>query len=164
MTIYACGSNIKKIQNRLEQGGLKLSEHLISKCRLLVSCDKTNYISVTSGNSLIKESTEEKLLGVVLDRNLSFKTHLDSFCKTASQKLHVLALISKFMNTDKTVLISNTFVVSQLSHCPLIWTFHDRRTQNKVIKIQQQALRIVYRDCPFGFESPESRFYEKYLY
>ena len=142
-TIYVCDNQLEKIQNWLEQDALKLSgwfrENYMKlnddKCHLLVFGDKTNDVSVTVGNSLIKESTEEKLLGVTIDKDLSFKNHLDSLCKKASQKLHALARISKFMDTDRVVLMMNTFVMSQFSYCPLIWMFHDRRINNKVNKI-----------------------------
>ena len=43
---------------------------------MLVFGDKTNDVSVAVGNSLIKESIEEKLLGVTIDKDLSFKNHL----------------------------------------------------------------------------------------
>ena len=42
--------------------------------------------------SFIKESDQEKLLGVTLDKTLNFKTHVTNLCKKASQKLHALAL------------------------------------------------------------------------
>ena len=153
-TIYVCDNHLKNIQNRLERDALKLSgwfhENYMKlnddQCHLLVFVDKTNDVSVTVGNSLIKESSEEKLLGVTIDKDLSFKTHLDSLCKKASQKLHALARISKFMDTEKIVLMMNTFVMSQFSYCPLIWMFHDRRINDKVNKIRERALRIAYKD------------------
>ena len=115
------------------------------KCHLLVFGDKANYVSVTVGDSLIKETIEEKLLDVTIDEDLSFKNHLDSLCKKASQKLHALVRISKFMDTDKLVLMMNTFVMSQFSYCPLIWIFHDRRINNKVNNIHERALDRIQR-------------------
>ena len=159
--IYVCDNQLENIQNRLEQDALKLSgwfhENYMKlnddKCHLLVFGGKTNDVSVTIGNSLIKESTEEKLLGVTIDKDLSFENHLDSLCKKASKKLHALARISKFMDTDRIVLMMNTFVMSQFSFCPLIWMFHDRRINNKVNKIHERALRIAYKDSHSCFES-----------
>ena len=113
---------------------------------------KTNDVSVTVGNPLIKESIQEKLLGVTIDKDLSFKNHLDSLCKTASQKLHALARKSKIMDTDRIVLMMNAFVMSQFSYCPLIWMFHDRRINNKVNKIHERALQIAYKDSHSCFE------------
>ena len=120
-TIYVCDNQLENIQSRLEQDALKLSgwfrENYMKlnddKCHLHVFGDETNDVSVTVGNSLIKESTEEKLLGVTIDKDLSFKNHLDSLCKKASQKLHALARISKFMDTDRIVLMM--FVMLQVT-------------------------------------------------
>ena len=71
----------------------------------------------------------------------------------ASQKFHALARISKFLDTDRIVLMMNTFVMSKFSYCPLISMFHDIRINNKVNKIHERALRIAYKDSHSCFES-----------
>ena len=40
------------------------------------------------------EGIDEKLLSVTIDKDLSFKTHLNSLCKEPSQKLHAMTWIS----------------------------------------------------------------------
>ena len=43
----------------------------------------------------------------------------------------------------------NTFVMSQFRYFTLIWMFHDRLVNEKINKIHERALRIVYKDsCP----------------
>ena len=49
-----------------------------SKSHLLLFGDKANDVHVTVGNSLIKETVEEKLLGVTFDKNLSFNQKLSA--------------------------------------------------------------------------------------
>ena len=49
----------------------------------------------------MKESTAENLLGITFDQSLSFKQHVKVLCKKASQKLHALARISRYMDTEK---------------------------------------------------------------
>ena len=56
------------------------------------------------------------------------------------------------MDTDRIVLMMNTFVMSQFSYRPLIWMFH-RRINNKVNKIHERALRVAYKDSHSCFES-----------
>ena len=41
-----------------------------------------------------------------------------------------------------------TFVISQTSYCPLLWMFHSRNTENRVDKIHERALRLVYHGNP----------------
>ena len=49
----------------------------------------------------IKESTEEKLLGVIFEKKLCFKQLVRSICKNAGQKLHALSRISHFLDTEQ---------------------------------------------------------------
>ena len=55
-------------------------------------------VSVHIGETMVTESIEEKLLGVTLDKNLDFKSHVNAIFKKAGQKLYALARISIYMN------------------------------------------------------------------
>ena len=46
----------------------------------------------------------------------------------------------------------NTFVKSQFNYCPLIWMFHNRTLNNKINKLHESGLRIVYRDENLKFQ------------
>ena len=52
----------------------------------------------------------------------------------------------------KRQLMMNTFMMSQLSYCPLIWMSHDRNVNNKINRIQERALRIAYKDNASPYE------------
>ena len=86
--------------------------------------------TVNISGSLIKESDEEKLLGVTIDKKLIFKSHVNSLCKIASQQLHALARISTYMEKPQLELTMKTFIMSHFSYCPLVWMFHDRASNN----------------------------------
>ena len=45
--------------------------------------------------------TEEKILGIVIDNKLNFKSHLKSICKKANQKLCTLSRISKLLTLNQ---------------------------------------------------------------
>ena len=93
------------------------------KCHILVSSDESWTAKIEDFS--IKNSTEEKLLGVKFDSNLSFENHVTSLCKKASQKLHALAGISRYMDLNKLTNLMKAFITSQFSYCPLIWMFHN---------------------------------------
>ena len=99
-------------------------------------------------------STSFYLLHVDVDTNLNFKSHVSNLCKRASQKLHALARVSPFMGSDKLLLLMNSFIKAQFSYCPLILMFHERCLKvNKVNKIHERALRIVYKDSHADYEA-----------
>ena len=40
----------------------------------------------------------------------------------------------------------NAFITSQFGYCPLVWMFHSRGLNNRINKIHEKALRLVYSD------------------
>ena len=61
----------------------------------------SNEVSVKIGWANVKENKEEKLRGIIFDQTLTFKQHVKTLCKKVSQKLHALARISYYMDTEK---------------------------------------------------------------
>ena len=114
------------------------------KCHLSVSSDEVCTAKIE--DFTIENSTEEKLLGLKFDSNLSFEGHVTSLCKKASQKSHALARISHYMDLNKRRSIMKAFITSQFSYCPLIWMFHSRNLNNKINRIHDRALRLVYQN------------------
>ena len=114
------------------------------KSHILLS-GKTKLTANIDGNSITSE-TEQVLLGITIDSNLSFENHINSLCRKASAKLSALARIAGFMNITKRRMIMKSFITSQFGYCPLIWMFHSRGLNNKINSIHERALRITYGD------------------
>ena len=161
-TIYACGPNIENVIMHLENDALKITEWFPNnfmklnedKCHLMIFGAKgSNEISITIGETCVKESTEENLLGITFDQSLSFKQHVRALCKKTGQKLHALARISRYMDTEKLQQLMRAFILSQFSYCPLVWMFYDRTLDHRINRTQERALRIAYKDYgnDFGF-------------
>ena len=119
------------------------------KCHLLVTRDTD--VTAKIGEFDVKNS-REKLLGVKIDSKLSFENHVSSLCKKASQKLHALARVVNFMDLAKRKSLMKAFITSQFNYCPLIWMFHSRQLNNRINKIQERALRLVYKDNKLTFD------------
>ena len=127
-----------------KDNGMKLNEE---KCKLLILSKKSNNnTEIILGNETIKNSKSEKLLGITIDEKLTFNEHIGNLCKKASQKLHALARILKYMDKDKLRTIMKAFITSQFGYCPLVWMYHSRKLNNRINKIQERALRLVYND------------------
>ena len=43
------------------------------------------------------------------------------------------------------------FIDTQFGYCPLIWMYHSRTLNNKINRLHERALRIVYRDSNLSF-------------
>ena len=104
------------------------------------------------GDDQIWESRTVKLLGVTIDNELKFDEYTSSVCKKAQRKLAVLTRIKKYLDFKKLRLLLKTFFDSQFKYCPLTWMFYNRTTNNKINKLHERALRLVYDDYLSAFE------------
>ena len=52
----------------------------------------------------------------------------------------------KFMSKNQAQLLMRRFIMSQFSYCLLIWMCHSRRINNQINKLDERALRVVYKD------------------
>ena len=46
-----------------------------------------------------------------------------------------------------------SFILSQFGYCPLVWMLHCRKLNNRINKIHERALRIVYQDNKLSFDA-----------
>ena len=103
-----------------------------------LSSKSNNDTSLKLDNTTIKPSKEQRIFGINIDNNLSFKGHVQSLCKKASQKLHALSRISIYMDDKQVKQTMRFFILSQFSYCPLIWMFCDRQTNNRINRIHEK--------------------------
>ena len=79
-------------------------------------------IAITDTTELIPlESC--KLLGVEVDRKLTFRTHIAAICCKAGRQISALARISKALNTEVKLSMFQSFIMSHFNFCPLVWHF-----------------------------------------
>ena len=88
-----------------------------------------------------------------MDNKLTFNPHVTKICSTASKKLHALGRVSVYMDLKQRKTIINSFILSQFGYCPLVWMFHSRELNNRINRIHERSLRLVYQDFESSFEN-----------
>ena len=120
-TPYSNGKNVVTVLENIETKGKEVfnwfsmnylkanpgKSHL-----LLTSRDEA---SIKIDDTDIKSSSSKKLLGVIIDNKLTFNEHVSKLCKRASNKLHALARISKYMTKDKLRTVMNHRNIQKLA-------------------------------------------------
>ena len=158
-TLYACDMELENVLSQLEDNAytailwfennyMKLNE---GKCHFLFS-GSPEHLWIKVGNEQIWESQYEKLLGIKVDKDMTFDVHLKTLCKKVNQKVSALARIAGILPFQKRHILLKTFIESQFSYCPLIWMFCSGTMNRKINHIHERALRIVYRDYESSFE------------
>ena len=153
-TTYVCDSNLKSVLETLghnselaiawfEMNYMKLNT---DKCHLLISENKNEQMWAKLDRDIFWESNDVKLLRIILDNNLKFDKHVSNICSKVNRKLSALTRVAKFLPFKKRRILFKAFIESQFKYCPLVWMFHGRQTNDKVNKLHERALRIVYND------------------
>ena len=135
-TISAAENTSEELMSTLEKESQVVIDWFVSN-KMIVNSDKFQAIVVTRHNKMkdtyslnINQEVNNsencvKLLGVEIDNNLSFKKEI----------------------------LLNGFVYSNFNYCPLVWHFCSAKSVKWIEKIQERALRILYKDFSSDFES-----------
>ena len=59
---------------------------------------------------------------------------------------------SKYLKIDRRLSVYKSFIQSNFSYCPVAWLFCGRKNSNKLEKLQERALRIVFNDFSSSYE------------
>ena len=157
-TPYVIEDSLSEVVSSLEKCSEKLFQWFSDnqmkanpeKCNLIVNSSENVTINV-NGNT-IKSSEKVKLLGINIDKKLNFKDHIDQMCKKANQKLNALSRVAPYMEIAKRKLLFNAFFQSQFNYCPLTWMCHNRQLSNKINRVHERCLRVIYNDKKSSFQ------------
>ena len=71
---------------------------------------------------------------------------------------NIPARLAPYMTSSKIHILMNYFFKSQFNYCPLIWMCSNGSLNNKIIRLHEQWLRIVYNDKKSNFEELLKRY------
>ena len=120
------------------------------KCNFI--CSTSKKVSLIVENKEINNSTHERLLGVKIDSNFSFNTHIDEMCKKPSLELNALSTITPHLDSEKKKLFINSIFISQFNYYQLIWMCHNRAKNNKINRLHERCLRLLYKNKKSSFQ------------
>ena len=120
---------------------------------LIISGNKHESLWTDIGNDKIWESNNVKLLEVNIDKDLKFNWHMLNICNKANRKLTILSRVFKYLTSEKKRILVRSYFESQFKYCPLVWIFHGRQINNRIIFLHKKALRTIYDDSTSSFES-----------
>ena len=92
-------------------------------------------------------------LGVCIDENLTFDTHVDNICLKASRQISALQRLTGLLDLPSRKAIYTSFIFSNFNYCPLVWFFTSRASITKIQKLQERALRFVLKDSTSDYET-----------
>ena len=116
------------------------------KFQFMIRTDRSHHKHKLKINSIKAEASDDVLLlGVTIDKKLTFKQHVENLCRKAQYKLHGLRRIRKFLTIEKAKMLGNAFIDSQFNYAPLLWMFCRKTIYSKIEKIHHRTLKVIYQ-------------------
>ena len=93
-----------------------------------------------------------KLLGVTIDSDLMFRSHIQEICIHTSKKIGVLSRLKNMISTETKFHFYKFAILPNLTYCHVLWNFCTKSDRRKLERIQERALRIVFKEKSATYE------------
>ena len=141
--------------NRMVPSSDKTKIMVIGTSKRLQYFDVNKYkLNVYLGKSKITQVTEEKLLGCVIDENLSWTPQVRKVRQTVLYKLSILRKIKRFVPLSGRLTFYNYFVKPHFDYCCSVWGTAFKKDIHTLIKLQKMAARLIL-DVDYTVQSIE---------
>ena len=119
---------------------------------IVLSRRNVETIDISVDDHTISRDNTLKMLGVTFDDKLNFKAHIRNICQTASCQINALKRISKFLNEQFRMNVYKSFINANFNYCPMVRMFCGNTNLNKLKKLQERALAVVYGDNSLDYD------------
>ena len=157
-TLYVCGKTLEDIRTNLQMA----LDSLAKWCRyngMIINTSKTKVMLITTHQkraslpneqlSLTLNSVDlnmisyDKILGVIIDNNLTWSQHIDKICKKITSNLWLLSRIKDYLSRDHRVQFYKTYIQPHIDYCNVIWGGTSQINLNRIFRLQKRACKII---------------------
>ena len=112
-TLCSCGNNLEEVKQTL-RGDFQIFTKWFYENYMVLKSGKCNFLFLGKNrenetyffnNTEMKNSSEEKILGITIDSKLKFKSPVKNLCKKASEKIWALSSLTNYLNNSDKKLI-----------------------------------------------------------
>ena len=133
--------------------------------KIAINSEKSNFIvfsyrknisisPVPFGNCFINQTSNTKFLGIIIDKNLKFVSHIEFLCKKVSKTVGILHRVKEFLPSVILKTIYNTLVYPYLNYGIETWYGAPQYARDSVNVLQKKAIRAI-NDLPYNAHTSE---------
>ena len=163
--LYADDTTLYDVQDSMEQIEDNLQTALNSLqiwCRqngMILNSSKTKVMLVTSNqkrqrlpsdnldlkfnNESLNMISNDKILGVFVDNNLSWSDHIKYLTKKISSSTWLLSKIKRFLSIDHRIQFYKSYIQPHIDFCNIVWGSSSESNKLKIYKLQKRACKII---------------------
>ena len=144
--------NTEHLQNVINEV-MPLVTNWFQTNRLSLNVQKTHYqiysmsqapdIDILIDAYKIERKRCVKYLGIYIDENLKWKTHIASVAATISRNIGIMGRAKYLLSARELILLYNTLVLPHLNYCAAIWGKNYPSNIKRLKLLQKRAVRII---------------------
>ena len=136
--------NLRKwlIANKLSLNVAK-TEFMLIGSKTMIKKNSDSRLNVFIENKQIKQVSECKTLGVIVDRHLSWKSNSENICKKITAGISAIRRVKPFVDKDTLISIYNAIVRPYFDYCCEVWHVFGESQSKRLQKLQNRAARII---------------------
>lgn len=156
-TQYETDPSIRVIQNRLQTAIADLTLW----CRMngmVINIDKTKAMLITTRQkrNTLEDSfqvflndlplsvvSNEKILGVQVDDNLTWTDHISKVCRKMSSNVWLLSKIRPYLSQEHRVLFYKSYIQPHIDYANIIWGNAAKTSLLHIERLQRRACRVI---------------------
>ena len=109
----------------------------------MTSAETLKNINVLLDDTSLERVDYTKFLGVLIDENLTWKTHINCVSKTLSRNIGIMNKLKLYIPERILHSLYCTFISPYLNYGILVWGNTCKTYLDKLIKLQKWAVRII---------------------
>ena len=130
-------------QNKLHLNVSKTKSMLFGTSQRLSSIKAPDNFEITVCEEVVERVQVFKYLGVHMDVNLNWHTHVEKIAKKISSKIGILRRVKPYLTIDLSKMIYNSIVLPHFTYCNIIWASTDETTISRLQNLQNTSARVI---------------------
>ena len=146
--VFAClQDNMDRLVRWSEINHMKLHPKK-SKYLIIITRQKRQNLCLRShslfiNGELMEEVDHHKILGVIVDNNLSWSYQLSMLCKQLSRKVYQLSRIKHFLDIDSRKLFFNAYIQSHINYASTLWDSASGKNLKPLFSLYRRSLKLI---------------------
>ena len=116
-------------------------------------------VDVQLQSTTIPETESVRYLGLTIDQDLSWKTHVSNVRKKAFAAISCIRIASRYLPVQIRKMLYNSLLLPHLDYCSTVWHFCNKTLSQSLERSQNYAMRVILnqplhmRSAPSGTSS-----------
>lgn len=157
-TLYSIHSSQQVIEQNLQtalnalhnwcKGNGMVLNSMKTKIMLITTNQKrqrlaSDVLNLHYNDNLLQTITNDKILGVYVDNNLTWSEHIKHLTKKITSSIWLLSKIKAFLSQRHRVQFYKSYIQPHIDFCNIIWGGTSETNKLKIFKLQKRACRVI---------------------